>query len=369
MSLALDIRLQQGGFELACRLESSERVVGLFGPSGAGKSSLLRVIAGLSCADSGTIDIAGRRVFDSARGRHVPAHRRRIGAVFQQPRLFPHFNVRHNLDYGGWFSRHRPSRGRFDQVVDMLDIGPLLTRRTRDLSGGEAQRVAIGRALLADPELLLLDEPLASLDGPRKREVLPYIERLSAASALPIVFVSHQLDELLRLANRHVAVIRDGRIVFSGATADFLARPDLLGESAGPAAGTLINAQLAAHEAEHGLSVLACPRQKLYVPRLAGHCVGESVTVHVRARDVILARQPVEQTSALNQLVGVVTGVHADDHDYAADVVLDIDGQRLDARITRRSAATLDLQPGQRVHAVIKSLALAEQAWQRLGGL
>ncbi|MGN8157646.1 molybdenum ABC transporter ATP-binding protein [Salinisphaera sp. RV14] len=369
MTLSLDVRLRQGDFELACELESNARVVGLFGPSGAGKSSLLRVISGLARPDAGRIEIAGRCVFDSARGLHVPAHRRRIGVVFQQSRLFPHFNVRHNLDYGGWFSRQRPSRARFDQVVGMLDIGHLLARRTRDLSGGESQRVAIGRALLSDPDLLLLDEPLASLDAPRKREVLPYIERLSAESALPIVFVSHQLDELLRLANRHVAAIRDGRIVFSGATAEFLARPDLLGEDAGPAAGVLLNARLVSHETEYGLSVLACPHQKLYVPQLTEHRVGESVTVHVRARDVILACKPPEQTSALNQLAGVVIGVHPDDNDYAVDVVLDIDGQRLDARITRRSAAVLDPQPGQTLHAVIKSLALAEQAWQRLGGL
>ncbi|HET7314162.1 molybdenum ABC transporter ATP-binding protein [Salinisphaera sp.] len=369
MSIDLDVRLRQGGFELACRLCSEQRVIGLFGPSGAGKSSLLRVIAGLSRPDSGTIAIAGRRVFDSARGLHLPAHRRRIGMVFQQPRLFPHLNVRHNLDYGGWFSRRRPSRTRFGQVVDMLDIGDLLDRRTRDLSGGEAQRVAIGRALLCDPELLLLDEPLASLDAPRKREVLPYIERLSAQSALPIVFVSHQLDELLRLANRHVAAIRNGEIVFSGPTAEFLARADLLGEEAGPAAGALLEARLAAHEPEHGLSVLACPRQKIYVPRLTGHRIGERVRLHVRARDVILARRPPEQTSALNQLVGSVIEIRRDDTDYAVDVILDIDGQRLDARITRRSAAALDPKPGQTLHAVIKSLALAEQAWQRLGGL
>lgn len=369
MTLSLDIRLRQGDFELACQLESDERVVGLFGPSGAGKSSLLRAIAGLTRPDSGRIEIAGQCVFDSARGLHVPAHRRRIGVVFQQSRLFPHFNVRHNLAYGGWFSRRRPSRARFDQVVDMLDIGDLLARRTRDLSGGESQRVAIGRALLSDPDLLLLDEPLASLDAPRKREVLPYLERLSAESALPIVFVSHQLDEMLRLANRHVAAIRDGRIVFSGPTAEFLGRPDLLGEAAGPAAGVLLEARLIAHEAEYGLSVLACPQQKLYVPQLTAHAIDEPVTVHVRARDVILARTPPEQTSALNQLAGVVTGVYPDDNDYGVDVVLDVDGQRLDARITRRSAAALDPRPGQTLYAVIKSLALAEQAWQRLDNL
>ncbi|WP_423823571.1 molybdenum ABC transporter ATP-binding protein [Salinisphaera sp. SPP-AMP-43] len=369
MSISLDIRMRQGDFELDCALSTEQRVVGLFGPSGAGKSSLLRVIAGLATPDNGHVEIAGRRVFDSATGLNLPAHRRRIGYVFQQARLFPHFNVRHNLAYGGWFARRRPSRARFEQVVEMLDIGDLLTRRTAGLSGGEAQRVAIGRALLSDPDLLLLDEPLASLDAPRKREVLPYIERLSAESALPIVFVSHQLDELLRLANRYVAAVRNGRIAFSGPTAEFLARPDLLGQESGPQAGVLLNVHIAGHDPEHGLSVLACDHQRLFVPQLDDHAIGEAVTVHVRARDVILARRPLDQTSALNQLAGTVVDVHPDDNNYAVDVVLDVDGQRLDARITRRSAAALQPQPGQRMVAMIKSLALAEQAWQRLDNL
>jgi len=369
MTLALDIELQQGDFRLACRLDSTERVLGLFGPSGAGKSTLLRVIAGLARPDSGRVVIDGRCVFDNQRRVNIPAHRRRIGYVFQQARLFPHLNVRHNLAYGAWFAGSRPSRTRFDQVVDMLDIGALLTRRTPALSGGEAQRVAIGRALLSDPALLLLDEPLASLDGARKAEVLPYIERLSAESALPIVFVSHQLDELLRLANRQVAVMRAGGLVFCGPTADFLARPDLLGQMDNQQAGSLLAARIVRHEAADGLTVLDCAGQRLFVPRLAARAVGDAVAVHVRARDVILAVDAPAQTSALNQLQGVVIGVHPVDNDYAVDVILDIHGQRLDARITRRSARLLDLAPGQRLHAVIKSLALAEQAWQRLGGL
>jgi molybdate transport system ATP-binding protein len=369
MTLAVDIRLRRGDFELACQLHSEARVVGLFGPSGAGKSSLLYAMAGLTRPDSGRIEINGRCVFDAAARVHVAAHDRRIGFVFQTPRLFPHFNVRHNLTYGCWFGRNRPSRGRLDRVVDMLDIGHLLARRTAGLSGGEAQRVAIGRALLSGPELLLLDEPLASLDGPRKREVLPYIERLSADSALPIVYVSHQLDELLRLAKRHVAVLHGGRIVFSGATADFLARPDLLGAEAAQDAGALIDARVLGHEPEHGLSVLGCPHQRLYVPRLAGQSVGASVTVHIRARDVILARRAPIETSALNQLAGTVTGITHDPDGRAVDVTLDVDGQRLDARITRRSLAHLAPQRGEALYAVIKSLALAEQAWQRLGGL
>ncbi|RJS94798.1 molybdenum ABC transporter ATP-binding protein [Salinisphaera sp. Q1T1-3] len=369
MSIALDFRLTQGRFTLDCSLASAERVVGLFGPSGAGKSSILRVLAGLARPETGRVVIGDRVVFDAERGINVPAHKRRIGFVFQQARLFPHFNVRHNLAYGGWFARHRPDARRFDQVVEMLDIGPLLGRRVAALSGGEAQRVAIGRALLSDPAMLLLDEPLASLDASRKQEVLPYIARLSAESELPIVFVSHQLDELLRLANRHVAVVQGGRVVFSGATADFLSRPSLLGAEGHKDTGVLLKAHVHAHDVDDGLSVLACPQQRLYVPHLPGYAPGAEVTVHVRARDVILARAEPGVTSALNDLRGIVVHIAEDAPAHAVDVILDIDGQRLDARITRKSAAALALRPGDGVHAIIKSLALAEQAWQRLGGL
>lgn len=370
MSLSLDIQLRQGDFQLACALDSKQSVTGLFGPSGAGKSSLLRVIAGLARPDNGRVEIAGRCVFDSARGIDVPVHRRRIGYVFQNARLFAHLNVRHNLGYGRWFARRRADRVRFEQVVDMLDIGDLLNRRIGGLSGGEQQRVAIGRALLSDPALLLLDEPLASLDAPRKHEVLPYLERLSAETELPIVFVSHQLDEMLRLANRHIAAIRDGRIVFSGPTAEFLARPTLLGSAGDQDIGSLLVAEVQSHDPEDGLSELACGNQRLFVPELTDRAPGGSVYVHVRARDVILALdEPAVQTSALNHLAGAVVGVHPVDNGQAVDVILDVEGQRLDARITRRSARRLEPRPGQTLHIVIKSLALAEQAWQRLGGL
>lgn len=369
MSLALDIRLRQGDFELACALRSEERIIGLFGPSGAGKSSLLRVIAGLAHPDQGQVTIADRCVYDSDQRIHVPAHRRRIGYVFQNACLFPHLNVQQNLRYGGLFAARRPSGARFNQVVELLDIGPLLKRRIGRLSGGEQQRVAIGRALLSDPALLLLDEPLASLDAPRRQEVLPYIERLSADSALPIVFVSHQLDDMLRLANRHIAALQNGRIVFSGSTAEFLERPALLGSISDQEAGSLLHAQVRAHDTTDGLTELTCGAQRLFVPWLRDQEAGDSVYVHIRARDVILAIDPPSQTSALNHLIGEVVGIHSADNGYAVDVVLDIEGQRLDARITRRSSNTLALQAGQRLHVVIKSLALAEQAWQRLGGL
>lgn len=365
--LSVDIHHRQGDFTLACTFASSERVIGVFGPSGAGKSTLLRAIAGLSTPESGRIEIAGHCVFDGARGIDLPAHRRRIGYVFQQARLFPHLNVRHNLGYGSWFAVRKPDTRRFKQVVEMLDIGTLLGRRINGLSGGEQQRVAIGRALLSDPALLLLDEPLASLDARRKREVLPYIERLSRESELPIVFVSHQLDELLHLANRYVVAIRSGQVAFAGATENFLARPELLGEGQARDAGALLHAQVAGHSVEDGLTTLDCEDQSLFIPWLE-QPLGTRVTLHVRARDVMLAARPPVDISALNVLEAEVVCLQ-EDPSHAIDVRLRLRRQTLDARITRRSARLLGLAPGQRVYAVIKSLALAEQAWERIGGL
>lgn len=367
MTLVVDVARRQGDFELACRFQSADRVTGLFGPSGAGKSTLLRVLAGLVRPDQGRVELAGRCLFDSARGIDVPAHRRRIGFVFQQARLFAHLNVRHNLRYGAWFARERARPVSFSQVVDMLDIGPLLDRRVAGLSGGEQQRIALGRALLSAPQLLLLDEPLASLDVARRDEVLPYLDRLSRDTELPIVFVTHQLDELLRLASRHVVALRHGRVVFDGATAEFLARPALLGAEQGRDAGVLLRVRVAAH-CDDGLSALDCGGDRtLFVPRIA-QPVGRELTVHVRARDVMLARERPRGISALNVLAATVAEITADG-DHAVNVLLGAGEQTLEARITRRSAQALDLAPGQPIHAVIKSLALAEQAWARLGGL
>lgn len=367
MTLALDIEHRQGDFTLRCAFDSPERVTGLFGPSGAGKSSLLRIIAGLTMPDRGRVTLAGRCVFDSERGVRVPAHKRRIGFVFQQARLFAHLNVRHNLRYGAWFAGRRLAAREFDRVIDMLDIGHLLDRRVGALSGGEAQRVAIGRALFSDPAMLLLDEPLASLDADRKREVLPYIERLSAESQLPIVFVSHQLDELLRLANRWVVALRAGAIAFAGPTAELMADPALLSADQARDAGVLLRANVRGAPSADGLSELDCDGQSLYVPALA-QAPGTPVTLHIRARDVMIAREKPAAISALNLLETTVERLKADG-DHAVSVFMQVGGQSLEARVTRRSAEALALAPGQRVYAVIKSLALAEQAWERLGGL
>jgi len=213
--LNVDVTKQLGTLKLEAAFQSDSPVIGLFGPSGAGKSSIIHMIAGLSKPDRGTIVIGGETVDDTAKGLHVPPYRRRIGYVFQDARLFPHRNVAQNLDYGRRMNKLPPDAAHLKRILDLLDIGHLQTRRPGQLSGGERQRVALGRALLSKPRLLLLDEPLGSLDQDRKAEILPYLERLRDEENIPMVYVSHDPDETRRLAG-HVVMLKHGRIVAQG---------------------------------------------------------------------------------------------------------------------------------------------------------
>lgn len=215
--LRLDVAKQLGGFFIEAAFASEGRVTGLFGASGAGKTSLINMIAGLLTPDRGSISVDGDTLDDTAAGLHVPAHRRRIGYVFQDARLFPHLDIRHNLDYGRRMNGLAQDFAHQARIVDMLDIEQLLDRRPGKLSGGERQRVALGRALLARPRLLLLDEPLGSLDEERKAEILPYLMRLRDEANVPMVYVSHDADEMRQLASR-VVMLKRGRIAAFGGT-------------------------------------------------------------------------------------------------------------------------------------------------------
>lgn len=213
--LDVDVTKQLGQLKLEVAFQSDSPVIGLFGPSGAGKSSIINMIAGLSKPDRGTIKIGNETVDDTTIGLHVPPHRRRIGYVFQDARLFPHRNVSQNLDYGRRMNKLAPDPAHFERILDLLDIGHLKNRRPGQLSGGERQRVALGRALLAKPRLLLMDEPLGALDQERKAEILPYFERLRDEEHVPMVYVSHDPDETRRLAG-HVVMLKHGRIAAQG---------------------------------------------------------------------------------------------------------------------------------------------------------
>ena len=217
MTLTVDVEKTLGEFSVAANFTSDSGTTALFGPSGAGKTSIANMIAGLLKPGRGRIELDGEVLFDSAAGINVPAHRRGAGYVFQDGRLFPHFSVRRNLDYGRWMRRLPRDAAAFGHICELLDIGALLDRRPGALSGGERQRVALGRALLMKPRLLLLDEPLASLDRARKREILPYFERLRDEAKVPMIYVSHDPDEVRRIASR-VVLLEDGRVKATGGT-------------------------------------------------------------------------------------------------------------------------------------------------------
>jgi molybdate transport system ATP-binding protein len=353
--LAVDVERQLGAFRLEANFVAPRGVVAVFGRSGAGKTSLVNAIAGLDRPDRGSIALDEKVLFDSARGIDVPVARRRVGYVFQEGRLFPHLTVRQNLLYGRWFSRSVPRSVSVERIVELLGLGHLLTRRPAALSGGEKQRVAIGRALLASPQLLLLDEPLASLDTHRKAEILRYIELMRDEIDLPIVYVSHAVEEVVRLADT-VVVMAEGKVVAAGAVEEVMGRPDLRPLSAPFEGGAVIDAKVISHDLDYDLTRLAFAGGSLTVPGMDA-LIGEPVRVRVRARDVSIALSPPVDISITNVLPAqVLRFTPATEGIVEAD--LDLGGTLLRARITRRSKDTLHLTAGQRVYALVKAITL-----------
>ena len=353
--LEVDIEHRLGAFELDIHFRSGRGLTALFGRSGAGKTSVVNAIAGLIRPERGRIAVDGAVLLDTERSIRAPAHRRRVGYVFQEGRLFPHLTVRQNLLFGRWFAPGFAPAAQLDDVVDLLGIGALLDRRPGRLSGGEKQRVAIGRALLARPRLLLMDEPLASLDARRKDEILPYIERLRDQAGVPIVYVSHAIAEVTRLAST-IVLISDGRVRAVGPLQEVMGRAELYPMAGRFEAGAVLAVRVAAHDAGWGLTELTGVFGKLTVPRLHAP-VGSALRVRIRARDVILAATPPTGISALNVLAGRVEAV-VPIEDAALEVQLRLGSERLLARVTRRSGATLGLVPGREVFAVIKTVAI-----------
>ncbi|HYX04708.1 MAG TPA: molybdenum ABC transporter ATP-binding protein [Reyranella sp.] len=351
MSLDVDVDHVRDSFRLSARFSAAPGLTALFGRSGSGKTTLVDIVGGLIRPDRGKVAVDGQVLVDTERGLFVPKHRRRIGYVFQDSRLFPHLSVRRNLLYGRWFTRDDGDRAAADlaSVVKLLGIEHLLKRQPASLSGGEKQRVAIGRALLAHPRLLLMDEPLASLDEARRAEILPYIERLRDEAGVPILYVSHSVAEVARLATT-VVILTDGKVTAAGPVADILSQADS-GDG-----GSVLDATVARHDEAYQLSVLASAAGQLHVPRLSAP-VGAHVRAYIRARDVMLSLEPPQGISALNVLSGRVAGIVPTANGAQADVRLDCNGAQLTARVTAKSVQGLALEPGRPVHAVIKSVS------------
>ncbi len=370
--LHIDIRGRAGTFDIDAQFESAAGTTALFGRSGAGKSTILAMLAGLLRPREGVIEVAGQTFFDSHAGINLPPEARHVGFVFQDARLFPHMSVAQNLTYAmGRLPRNRRKRT-FARVVELLDVEALLPRRPSTLSGGEKQRVAIGRALLSNPRILLMDEPLANLDAARKSEILPYIEQLTSEFKIPVVYVSHALEEVVRLANTMVLVDK-GCIKAQGTVEDLMGRLELSPLTGRYEAGAVLNATVAAHDTALALTRLSLIGHDLFTPRV-DVAVGKGVRLRIRARDVALALIPPKNTSILNQLPAEVRDVVHGDGPHA-EVALNITAkpgaphappQILLARITRKSMIDLKLHPQQKIHALIKAVAIDRHS---LGGL
>jgi len=353
MTLIVEAKQRLGAFSLDAAFTSERGVTALFGRSGSGKTSMIRIIAGLARPDEGRVVLDGEALTETVKGIFVPKHRRRFGYVFQEARLFPHLSVRANLAYGRWFAPKTVRGENFDRIVDLLGIEMLLERSPSKLSGGERQRVAIGRALLSSPRLLLMDEPLAALDDARKAEILPHLERLRDETDIPIVYVSHSIAEVARLANQ-VVVMRDGKVEATGQAVDILSRPSTASDRR--EAGALLQGTVESFDALHRLSTVTLKSSRLYIPG-AALAPGKQVRIRIPSRDVMLATARPEGLSALNILEGRIDQMSSAE-DGTVEIRLDCGGDIILSRITALSCERLDLRPGRAVFAVIKTVAL-----------
>jgi molybdate transport system ATP-binding protein len=349
-TLKLNVTLERPGFALAVdQVLALDGITAVFGPSGSGKTTLLRVVAGLERTARGTVTFDDD-IWQDGR-RWVAPHRRRIGYVFQDGRLFPHLSVEQNL----LFSTRRAATGAigFDAVIAALDLAPLLGRRPASLSGGEQQRVAIARALLTSPRLLLMDEPLSSLDVPRKRQILSHIERLPLSFRVPVLYVTHNVDEVTRLAS-DVMLLARGSVAAHGSVESVFERIDIKSYEDDLEAGAVLRTRVAEHR--NGITTLMVGTQRVRVPMIEAP-VGATRPIRVHARDVAIATIRPQGLSIRNVLSATILSID-DATPGNVELLLGVDGEHLRSRITRDALDELRLTPGQAVFALVKSVAL-----------
>jgi molybdate transport system ATP-binding protein len=355
--LSVAVKKHRGTFNLEAQFElPTPGVVALFGRSGCGKSTLVNVIAGLLKADSGRVVLDDAVLLDTEQHIDVPPERRHIGYVFQDAKLFPHLSVAANLRYAQQRARVAAFVG-MDLVADLLDLGALMHRRTHQLSGGERQRVAIGRALLSRPSLLLLDEPLASLDTSRREELLPYLETLRDQLSIPMVYVSHNFDEVLRLAT-HLVLMESGRTTAQGNLSDMSLNPGVRAIIGADAVGAIVDGTVLGIDPMSGLLRVQVGHGELKV-HFGKAAKGARLRVQLLARDLIVATRAPQQLSVRNSLTGVVTAVISDDADSDSDLIaIDIGGTIIMARVTKAATRELGLVAGLSVWALVKTASL-----------
>ncbi len=357
--IRFDCRLKRSDFLFDAAFDAGNGVTALFGPSGSGKTTAIRLLAGLESPDHGRILLDDMVLVDTDRGINTPPHRRRMGLVFQDALLLPHLSVQSNLTYGQRFTPRRERRITLDPVVAMLGIGHLLSRRPETLSGGERQRVAIGRALLTSPHVLLMDEPLASLDQERKLEILPFIERLQGEFAIPTVYVSHAVEEIVRLATT-VVRLWEGKVVAIGSPAEALAPEPNASATERFNAVSVLTAKVKNLLAEYGMTVLTHPAGDIVAPGRFDSPQGD-VQVTIRATNVTLATHKPKGLSVRTVLTGQITALEADGGVFVLASIALPGGDTLRATVTRLAVDELALKPGDTVCALIKSVTISDR--------
>ena len=349
--LHIDVKKQLGTLPLEAHLDiPSQGVTALFGLSGSGKSSLINLVSGLVDPDEGVISLNDRELFNSAENSCVPINQRNIGYVFQDARLFPHYTVNGNLRYG----MKNTSKDEFNYIVELLGIGHLLKRYPITLSGGEKQRVAIGRALLTDPEILLMDEPLSALDLPRKRELMNYLERLSKEINIPILYVTHSLDELLRLAER-VVLLTNGKVEAYDVLENIWESPLFLPWKQENEQSAVLSLPVFMHNPSYKMTALSIGEQNIWINQVESQ-INEKVRICIHSSDVSISLNKVEQSSIRNTLYGRIIKIL--ELENRVDLKLDIGGKHLWASISKWSFHDLALQLGQLVYAQIKAISV-----------
>lgn len=351
--LEFDITLDRGSFALQASLKLEQPVVGLFGPSGSGKSTLLGILAGTIKPDRGRIVVNGRCLLDTARGVDVPIHQRRVGLVFQDSKLFPHLTVKGNLQYGFKLLAEAGQRFSLAQIIDLLELQPLLQQRPSQLSGGEKQRVALGRALLASPELLLLDEPLASLDERLKAQILPFLRRVKEQIRVPMIYVSHNINEILDLT-RQLVVINDGAVLAHGEFHDIISTDKVLSLANSLGLDNSLSVELTEKHEELGYCVAECGENSLLLPYTDAP-VGARFSVVIPASNIALSRKKISGISIQNQIPGTVSAIRIVNH--RALVTVDA-GSILIAEITAKALHDLKIKMHDPVYCLIKTQAI-----------
>lgn len=355
--MKLHFRQKRSAFDFDIALDMPVLgTLGIYGPSGAGKSTLLNMIAGLDTPQSGCLILDGQPLFDSEHRIDVPIHQRRMGMVFQDSRLFPHLNVEDNLRYGYRLLPAAERRLAFAQIVELLELTPLLKQKPHALSGGEKQRVALGRALLTSPRLLLLDEPLASLDVRLKQQILPFLRRVKDTLNIPMIYVSHAIDEILYLTSE-VAMINKGRLLAHGQFSDVMQQVPALTMAQSLGLENVLHTTLLSHHPQAGYSLVMIDGQAMHIT-LVEAPVNSLVTVSMAAANIALSRQRIDGITIQNQLAGTVLDIKTLQHKTLVTMQLAHSSTRLMAEVTAKSVLDLQLAVGSPLHCLIKTQSI-----------